>query len=80
MTVQTFKKWGNSPAVRIPTAIMQAAQLNLEQRIEIRAENGRIIIEPASPVFTLATLLDGITDSNRHSELDFGRPQGQEQL
>ncbi|MBT9098581.1 PbsX family transcriptional regulator [Methylovulum psychrotolerans] len=59
---------------------MQAAQLNLEQGIEVCAENGRIIIESASPVFTLATLLDGITDSNRHNELDVGKLQGQEQL
>ncbi|KJV07517.1 AbrB/MazE/SpoVT family DNA-binding domain-containing protein [Methylocucumis oryzae] len=80
MTVQKLKKWGNSPAVRIPTAIMQSAQLKLDQAVEVRSENGRIIIEPVQSVYTLDALLDGITDGNRHDEVDFGCAQGQEQL
>jgi antitoxin MazE len=37
MTVQILKKWGNSPAVRIPAAIMQSAHLALDQAVEVRA-------------------------------------------
>ncbi len=80
MTVQILKKWGNSPAVRISAAIMQSAQLKLDQAVEVRSENGRIIIEPVQPVYTLDALLDGITDGNRHDEIDFGYAQGQERL
>ncbi|WP_019867860.1 AbrB/MazE/SpoVT family DNA-binding domain-containing protein [Methylovulum miyakonense] len=80
MTVQILKKWGNSPAVRIPVAIMQSAQLSLDQAVEVRSEGGRIIIEPVQPVYTLDALLNGITDMNRHGEVDFGGAQGQEQL
>lgn len=80
MAVQIVKKWGNSPAVRLPAAIMEAAQLTLEQTVEVRAENGRIVIEPAVPVYQLDDLLAGITVENRHDEQDFGVPQGRELL
>jgi antitoxin MazE len=79
MTVQILKKWVNSPAVRIPAAIMQSAQLALDQAVEVRAEGGRIIIEPVAFAYTLDDLLNGITVENQHAEFDFGAAQGQEQ-
>lgn len=80
MTVQVVKKWGNSPAVRLPAAVMEAAHLSLDQAVEVRAENGRVIIEPASPTYSLDDLLAGITAENRHTEQDFGAPEGRELL
>lgn len=78
MALQFVKKWGNSPAIRLPVAVMEAAHLVLEQPVEVRAEGGRIVIEPAIPAYSLDALLDGITAKNRHTEQDFGLPQGQE--
>lgn len=80
MALQLVKKWGNSPAIRLPSAVMEAAHLRLDQAVEVRAENGRIVIEPAPPTYTLDDLLAGITAQNLHSEQDFGLPQGQELL
>lgn len=80
MALQLVKKWGNSPAVRLPTAIMEAAHLSLDQPVEVRAENGRIVIESAASAYSLDDLLVGITAKNRHTEQDFGLPQGQELL
>jgi len=80
VAVQRVKKWGNSPAVRLPAAIMEAAHLALDQAVEVRAENGRVIIEPAAPLYSLDDLLAGITPENRHVEIDFGPPQGREML
>ena len=80
MAVQLVKKWGNSPAVRLPAAIMEAAHLALDQAVEVRAENGRVIIEPVAPLYSLDDLLAGITPDNRHAEMDFGAPQGKELL
>ncbi len=80
MAVQFVKKWGNSPAIRLPAAIMEAANLALDQAVEVRAENGRIIIEPAMPSYYLDDLLAGITVQNRHDEYDFGEAQGKELL
>ncbi len=80
MAVQLVKKWGNSPAVRLPAAIMEAAHLVLDQPVNVRAENGRVIIEPALPKSSLDDLLAGITPNNCHAEMDFGAPQGAELL
>ena len=75
------KKWGNSAAVRIPTGVMHAADLHLDEAVEIREHNGQIIIEPIrhdKP--TLADLLADITKDNLHGEVDFGTPVGNESL
>jgi len=74
------KKWGNSAAVRIPTGIMEAARLELNDAVDVREEGGRIVIEPIRPEFTLAQLLEGVTTENIHSEVDFGGPAGKESL
>lgn len=40
------KKWGNGAAVRIPASIMAAAHIELEQAVQVREEQGCIVIEP----------------------------------
>jgi antitoxin MazE len=77
----TVKKWGNSASVRIPAAIMDAAKVRLDQAVDIREERGRIVIEPVRrTAFKLDDLVAGITDENRHGEIDFGKPVGSETL
>jgi antitoxin MazE len=80
MAIQLIKKWGNSPAVRIPAAIMEAAHLSLNQPMNVRAENGRVILEPAAPSYVLEELLAGMTEEKCHAEVNFGAPQGRELL
>src|SRR6516225_191162 len=41
-----IKKWGNSAAVRIPAIIMETMNLGLDEAVDVRAEKGRIVIEP----------------------------------
>jgi len=73
------RKWGNSASVRIPASVMSAANLSLDQMVDVREEGGRIIIEPVrEPEFDLAELLNGITDENLHDEIDFSGPVGRE--
>ncbi|MDQ8758026.1 AbrB/MazE/SpoVT family DNA-binding domain-containing protein [Sphingosinicella sp. LHD-64] len=73
------RKWGNSAAVRIPAATLDAAGLKPDDPIEVREENGRIVIEKAKPqATTLEWLLEGITPENRHEEIDFGPAVGNE--
>ncbi|MGV8933208.1 MAG: AbrB/MazE/SpoVT family DNA-binding domain-containing protein [Gallionellaceae bacterium] len=40
------KKWANSAAVRIPSSVLAAAQVKLDQIVEVREKQGRIVIEP----------------------------------
>jgi antitoxin MazE len=74
-----LKMWGNSVAVRIPAALMEAARLQVGDAVEVREEAGRLIIEPVRPAkVELEELLAGITAENVHSSADFGPPTGKE--
>ncbi|OGA37112.1 MAG: PbsX family transcriptional regulator [Betaproteobacteria bacterium RIFCSPLOWO2_12_FULL_65_110] len=73
------KKWGNSAAVRIPASVVEAAQLKLDQTVDVRAEHGRIVIEPRrARTFTLADLVRRIAPANLHDAVDTGPAQGRE--
>lgn len=73
------RKWGNSAAVRLPASALTAAGLAVDDPVDVREEDGRIIIERAAPVrLNLAALIDGITPQNRHEESDWGQPVGRE--
>jgi antitoxin MazE len=75
------KKWGNSAAVRIPSGIMEAAQLKLDEAVDVREQDGEIVITPIrSNKVELSQLLDRITPDNLHSGMDFGNPMGRELL
>ena len=76
-----IRKWGNSPALRLNAAAMKLAAFALEQRVTIKASRGRIIIEPSERMdFKLEHLVAGITAANRHDEVSFGGPVGNEAL
>ena len=75
----SVKKWGNSAAVRIPSAVLEAAQVQMDQQVDVREEEGRIIIEPLRPVrYDIDSLVAGITDANRHEPVDDDAPRGRE--
>ena len=77
----TMRKWGNSIGVRIPAGILTELNLSAEKKVDVRAEAGRIIIEPIiDSQETLEQLLGQITPDNLHSEIDFGQPVGKELL
>lgn len=74
-----LKKWGNSAAVRIPAAVFEAAKLALDQTVDVRVENGRVVLEPvAKQDYDLSVLIAGITPENTHASVDFGKPVGRE--
>ena len=73
------RKWGNSPAVRIPAAVMRTVRLELDEVVEVREEAGRIVIEPVRrKSYDLDELLRGITSKNQPELVDFGPPSGKE--
>jgi len=77
----TIRKWGNSAAVRMSAAVMEEARLQIDQPVDVRVEDGRVVIEPlVTPEFTLDALLAGVTRDNLHEEEDFGAPVGREAL
>ncbi len=70
MQVQVAR-WGNSLGLRIPKDI--AAQVGLREgvRVEIAAEEGRIIISPVRRRYVLAELLEGMTPEAMHETFDW---------
>jgi antitoxin MazE len=76
-----IRKWGNSPALRLPSAVLKEAGYRLDQKVDLAVEDGNIIIRPAAGIqYDLDTLLEGIDSSNLHGEFDFGGPVGKEAL
>ena len=74
-----IKKWGNSASVRIPATVMAAASLSVDQAVEVREENGRIVIEPVrAPTYVLEDLLAAMVPETFPDDEGFGRPIGEE--
>jgi antitoxin MazE len=73
------KKWGNSAAVRIPASVMEAADLRVEDLVEVSEEEGKIVVKRVhSKDYDLDDLIDRITTENLHEAIDFGPSQGKE--
>mgnify|MGYP000364080329 CR=1 FL=1 len=72
------QKWGNSLAVRVPKAFALALALGPDSPVELVVEDGRLVVSPA-PRWTLAELVAGITEDNRHDAVDTGPPRGGEE-
>ncbi|MGQ2990109.1 MAG: AbrB/MazE/SpoVT family DNA-binding domain-containing protein [Brevundimonas sp.] len=78
MRVQV-KKWGNSASVRIPATVLAAADLSIDQAVDVREEGGRIVIEPLrKPVYDLDDLLLDMAPERFPEEVDLGAPVGNE--
>ncbi|MFM1916527.1 MAG: hypothetical protein RJB01_42, partial [Actinomycetota bacterium] len=74
-----IRKWGNSPAVRIPVSVMSEAGVEIDTPVRVFVDGGRIVIEPSAKAhYSLDRLVDGITSDNVHGEVDFGAPVGRE--
>lgn len=76
----TVRKWGNSAAVRLPRDLLEQCHLEVDDEVVIEAEADRIVVRPVhrQPKYSLDELLDGITEQNRHGEVDWGESSGRE--
>lgn len=71
------QKWGNSLGIRIPSVYAKEFNLKNGSTVEIREENGAIIIVPRKQ--ELEDLLSGVTAENLHEPIDTGAPAGTEE-
>jgi antitoxin MazE len=70
--------WGNSQALRIPREMLDALRIREGDEVELTVNDGRLTVQPVIPKLTLESLLAGITPENRHQEIDWGKPVGNE--
>jgi len=82
-----ISKWGNSLALRIPLNIVKDLNFVDGTKADIMSDGKQIVITPIKPKkkrkskkYNLAELVSGITENNRHREIDDGRPIGNEEL
>lgn len=74
-----IKQQGAEACVRIPACLMAAASLSVDQVVEVRAEAGRIIVEPVlAPTIELKDLLARMAPETFPDRDDFGREVGEE--
>jgi antitoxin MazE len=71
-------RWGNSLGLRIPKDIADRAGLQAGSRVEIIAENGRVVIVPARRRYVLAELLEDMTPEAMRDAFDWGPDLGRE--
>ncbi len=74
----TIQKWGNSQAVRLPKAILELAKIQEKDRVELKVENGSIIIRPVKKHKPLKERIAEHNGDYECSEWDTGKPAGKE--
>ena len=78
MVEARLKKWGNSLGVRIPQSIAKDVGLTEDSVVDLRAEDGRLVIRLKAKSYKLDELLAQVTDTNVHPETNWGQPLGKE--
>jgi len=75
----TVQKWGNSLAVRIPSAFAINANIKKGTKVKMSLSEGKIILTPGQErEYTLEELLSGVTPENIHREISTGEAKGKE--
>ena len=77
-----IQKSENSAEICFTQNILEAAQLNVGDEVQVTIQNGRIIIETATKAYKradLKALLSQMPDDYQAEELDWGKPVGKEE-
>jgi len=79
MMKTTIRRWKHGLAVRIPKAVGQETRLEKGEEVDVRAEEGCILVQRSQGKSNwLSDLMAGVTKVNRHAEADWGEPVGGE--
>lgn len=74
-----IRKWGNSAAIRLPSSLLEAINLRIDQPVELSEQDGKLVIVPCcSADITLNDLVNNISDDNKHDEFFTESPTGKE--
>jgi len=74
-----IQKWGNSLGLRIPKSFAAEVEVEAGSTVDIRVENGDLVIRPLRrKQYVLSDLLEGVNSRNLHEEISTGDPVGRE--
>ncbi len=73
------QKWGNSLALRIPSALARDIHLHQGSMVDVAIIEGGMVVKPKRQSrLSLTQMLKGITKTNRHSERNTDGAAGRE--
>lgn len=78
MILTKVQKWGNSLAIRIPSAFAEQLMVKQGSEVNLLLDGDRLVIKPRRSEPSLSALLAQVTDENIHSEVTTGEPTGRE--
>lgn len=73
-----LQKWGNSQGIRIPKIIIEALNWKENETLEIKTENGKLIIEPEKKRKNIKELFADYNEEFVPENIDWGNPVGNE--
>ena len=77
--ITKVQKWGNSLGVRLPKALAMHADIREGMQVDVREENGVLMISPVEEAtYSLEGLLASVTSANGHRAAAFGEASGVE--
>ena len=76
-----IQKWGNSQGLRFTKALLEEAQINVGDEVQVSVHKGRIVVEAVTRVrgrYDLEALISKMPKGYQAEELDWGPPVGRE--
>jgi antitoxin MazE len=74
----SIQKWGNSQAVRLPRSILEKANLQENDRVTLKVQDGNVIIIPVKKHRKLEERIADYQGDYKCSEWVTGKPAGKE--
>jgi antitoxin MazE len=74
----TIQKWGNSLALRIPSAMARQIRVGEGDSVQLRVDRDSLRVRPTPPRYRLKDLVRRVTPRNRPGETNWGGPVGRE--
>lgn len=79
--VTRIQKWGNSQGLRISKTMLEDADINVGDAVEVAVQDGALVVTPVRRVrgrLDLRDLVRRVPKGYRPGELDWGSPSGRE--
>ena len=76
-----IQKWGNSQGLRLTKNLLEEAQLDVGDEVDVSVKNGVMIVKPAKRIrgrYNLKDLVARIPQNYETGEVDWGEPVGEE--
>jgi len=74
----SIQKWGNSLALRIPSAVAKQIHLQEGDRVFLRVRGASLTMKPMSKRLSLDDFLAQVNPENLHSATEWGADVGRE--